>query len=120
MGTVTLTSLVPIAQTALLSAPEAIRLGSLRRSTILFSQEQAADSVYYIEEGLVKITRTNQVGSRIILTIRGPGDLVGEEALASDVKNYYGEGEVLTPATIYRIPRDIAARPTRENAEWSS
>ena len=119
MGTVTLTSLVPIAQTALLSAPEAIRLGSLRRSTILFSQEQAGDSVYLIEEGLVKITRTNEVGSRIILTIRGPGDLVGEEALASDVQSYYGEAEVLTPATIYRIPREVAARSAREDREWS-
>jgi CRP-like cAMP-binding protein len=76
--------------------------------------------VYLIEEGLVKITRTNAVGGRIILTIRGPGDLVGEEALASDVQGYYGEAEVLTPASIYRIPREVAGRSARENPEWSA
>lgn len=78
----------------------------VRRGTILFSQDQAADSLYFLEEGLVKLTRTNEIGDRIILCMQGPGDLVGEESLAADAA-YSAEAEVLTPGTVFRVPRDI-------------
>jgi CRP-like cAMP-binding protein len=100
------TSLSSAVRSALLSAPEASRLASLRRSTSLFSQGQVADSIYFIEDGLVKLTRTNQSGGRIILAICGPGHLVGEEALSEDAGKYYTEAEVLSPATVYRMSRE--------------
>ncbi len=104
----------------LLSAPEVSRLSALRRSTSLFSQGQLADSLYFLEDGLVKLTRTNKVGGRIILTIRGPGHLVGEEALAQDQQSYTGEAEVLTSASVYRIPRDVLARTISVSPELAS
>jgi CRP/FNR family transcriptional regulator len=71
--------------------PEASRLASLRRSTSLFSQGQTADSVYFVEDGLVKLTRTNDHGGRIILAICGPGHLIGDEALSDETPQYYSE-----------------------------
>jgi CRP/FNR family transcriptional regulator len=97
-------------RTTLLVASEVSRLPHLRRSTGLFSQGQTADAVYYIEDGLVKLTRTNDTGGRIILTIRGNGHLAGEEALMQEPAQYYTEAEVLTTATIYRIPREVVFR----------
>ena len=113
-------SLASALRSVVLAAPEVTRLSSLRRSTALFSQDQSADSVYLIEEGLVKLSRTNEHGSRIILTIRGPGHLVGEEALADGHHAYYSEAEVLTPATLYRIPREILSRALPESPELTS
>jgi CRP-like cAMP-binding protein len=104
----------------LLNTPEVSRLSTLRRSTSLFSQGQFADSLYFLEDGLVKLTRTNQVGGRIILTIRGPGHLVGEEALGLDEQNYYGEAEVLTPASLYRIPRTVLASIIATNPDLAA
>lgn len=66
--------------------------------------------MYFIEDGLVKLTRSSTAGGRIILTIRGGGDLVGEETLAQDSSTYYAEAEVLTTATVYRIPRAVMSR----------
>lgn len=103
-----------------LTATEVTRLASLRRSTALFSQDQPADSVYWIEEGLVKLTRTNHRGGRIILTVRGPGQLVGEEALADTRPPYSAEAEVLVLATLYRIPREVLNRALAGSAELTS
>jgi CRP/FNR family cyclic AMP-dependent transcriptional regulator len=103
-------------RSVLLQLPEVESMLDLRRSTTLFSQDQAADYLYYLEEGLAKMTRTNSAGDHIILCIRGRGDLIGEEALGEDAARYETEVEILTPADVYRIPRaalqaGLAAHP---------
>ena len=115
-----MTSLASAVGNALLSTQDVSRLTSLRRSTALFSQGQAADAVYYIEDGLVKLTRTNEHGAHIILSICGPGHLVGEEALTNEPPVYYTEGEVLSTSTIYRIPRETLIQTIVSNPELSN
>ncbi len=93
----------------------------LRRSTTLFSQGQVADSVYYVEEGLLKLTRRNETGGRIILTIRGAGHLVGEEALmGGDAQTYYTEADVLTVSNIFKVPREVFNRAIAASPEFSA
>jgi CRP-like cAMP-binding protein len=113
-------SLASIARSVLLHFPEVTRFASLRRSTCLFSQAQLADSVYLIEDGLVKLTRTNNRNGRIILAICGGGHIVGEEALASDSTTYYAEAEVLAPAAVFRVPRETLSRTLATNMELSA
>lgn len=113
-------SLAAAARSALLALPEVNELTSLRRSTSLFSQGQLADSVYVIEDGMVKLTRTNGRGGRIILGIFGPGQVVGEEALSDKADAaYYAEAEVLAPSTVLRIPRVVLSEALSKNAELS-
>jgi CRP/FNR family transcriptional regulator len=100
--------------------PEATRLTSVRRSTSLYSQGQAADSIYFLEDGLVKLTRTNDRGGRIILAICGPGHLLGEEALADNATQYYSEAEVLSTANLLRVPREALAHAVSHTPEVSS
>lgn len=104
----------------LLQASDATRLTDLRRSTLLFAQEQAADSLFLIEEGLVKLTRTNSVGDRIILAVRGAGDLVGEEVLSDQDAKYHCEAEVLTHASALRIPRDVLRQALSVDLAWTT
>jgi CRP/FNR family transcriptional regulator len=100
--------------------PEVTRFGSLRRSTNLFSQGQTGDSVYLIEDGLVKLTRTNNRNGRIILAILGGGDVLGEECLAGESVAYYADAEVLTPVSAYRIPREALTRTLSTNPELTA
>jgi CRP-like cAMP-binding protein len=109
------TSLSPEVKNSLLQEPEVTHLRDLRRSTILFSQNQPTDSLYLLEEGLVKLTRTNEAGSRIILSIRGPGDLVGEEVLTEPPQGFYTEAEVLTNAVVSQIPRETLKKALTES-----
>lgn len=113
-------SLASAVRTSLLSAPEVSRLASLRRSTSLFSQGQVADAVYFIEDGLVKLTRTNDRGGHIILAICGPGHLIGEEALTADTHNYYSEAEVLSTSNVYRIPRETLSQSSASAPDLSN
>jgi len=111
-------SVEPIIRGVLLQIPEIESMLDLRRSTILYSQEQPADFLYYLEEGLAKMTRTNAAGDRIILCIRGRGDLVGEEVLGEDHSLYETEVEILTPANVYRIPRNAIKAALGAHADW--
>jgi CRP/FNR family transcriptional regulator len=90
-------------------------LPSLRRSATVFSQGQTADALFFVEEGLVKLTRTNAFGDRIIVSMSGPGELIGEEVLSADLSTYQADAEILTAATIFRIPRDVITRAVQSD-----
>ncbi len=108
-------------QDELRALPDAIRLPSLQRCTSLYAQSQAADAVFLVEDGLVKLTKTNETGAKIILAICGPGQLVGEEALSESAQSYYTEAVALTSATVQRIPgQAILAATGRDPALGSA
>jgi CRP-like cAMP-binding protein len=108
-------SLASAVRTQLLPLPEVNRLSSLRRSATLFNQGQTADALFFIDEGLVKLTRTNSFGHRIIVSMSGPGELIGEEVLSIDLSTYQADAEVLTGAVIFRIPRELVTRTIQSN-----
>jgi CRP/FNR family transcriptional regulator len=103
-----------------LALPDVSKLSSLRRFTSIFTQGQSADALYFIEEGLVKLTRTNDSGDRIILSISGPADLIGEEVMSTDTSQYQADSEVLTAATLHRVPRDTLQHVLAQNGEVAS
>jgi len=113
------TSITQIVRTLLTPSPEITRMASVRRNTSLFSQGQDADSLFVIEDGLVKLTRTNSRGDHIILAMCGNGDIVGEEVLGGAGSTYAADAEVITPATLYRIPRDTVSRLVHQDLEFS-
>ncbi len=109
------------ARSALMPLPEVNQLTSLRRSTSLFTQGQPADSLFVIDEGMVKLTRTNGAGGRIILGIFGPDQVVGEETLVDGPgAAYYAEAEVLTSTTVLRIPGAVLTGVLPQNPELSA
>jgi CRP/FNR family transcriptional regulator, dissimilatory nitrate respiration regulator len=111
-------SLATIARSLLQHQPEVVRLPAVRRATLLFSQGQIADSVYLIEDGLIKLTRTNNHRGRIILNIAGQDHAVGEESLSEDSgSTYYADAEALTPSTVLRIPREALRNAVAANSE---
>ncbi len=115
-----MSSLATVARDLVLQSPEVTRFPSLRRSTCLFSQSQIADAVYFVDDGLVKLTRTNHQNGRIILAIFGAGSALGEEGVGVDSKStYYAEAEVLTQATVYRIPRELITQKLATQPEFA-
>jgi CRP/FNR family transcriptional regulator len=86
----------------------------------LFGQDQPADSIYFLEDGLVKLTRTNRSGGRIILGICGPGQILGEEMLEEDGALYHSEAEILAQANLLRVPRESMVRTMASNPEVAS
>lgn len=79
-----MTTLASNVRSVLLSASEAGLPQKLRRDFILFQQQQDAIGVFLIEEGLIKLIRTSHDGSKLIHSVAGPHQLIGEECLADD------------------------------------
>ncbi len=97
-------------RTALLAAPDVGSLQKLRRETMLFQQQQPASGVFMIETGLVKLVRTSDNGGRLILTIAGPHQLVGEEALSAGQERYLTDIISLTEVSGFYIPLETIKR----------
>jgi CRP/FNR family transcriptional regulator len=104
----------------LLSGQEVSRLGPIRRGTSLFSQGQPAEDIYFIEDGLIKLTRTTDTGNKFISAIYGPGQLIGEESVGENLPLHYSLAETLTAATVYRVPCDVLKRLVSVNPEVCS
>ena len=60
--------------------------------------------MFFIDAGLVKLTRTSANGSRQILSVLGSHQLAGEECLLGDAGPYRSDAECLTDVTVYSVP----------------
>ena len=110
-------SLAATVRKFIFASEEACQLSDLRRSNILFSQGNAAEKLYFVDSGLIKLTRTNGLGGRIILSVRGVNDLLGEEALSADGAVYKAEAEVISAAQVLQIDRQALHRFISTNSE---
>jgi CRP/FNR family transcriptional regulator, cyclic AMP receptor protein len=53
----------------------------LRREEVVFQQSAAADAVFYIQKGKIKIVVTSKQGKEAVVGILGPGEFFGEGCL---------------------------------------
>lgn len=74
------------------------------RSSQLFNAGDAADFLYALKSGVVKLSRFDQAGNEIIHAFYLPGDVLGMEALESPV--YPFDAIALDNCTFCRIHRD--------------
>ena len=55
-----------------------------REGAVLFVEGEPSGGVVLIRQGLVKVVRTTTSGREVLLALRGPGDLVGEQSALDD------------------------------------
>jgi CRP/FNR family cyclic AMP-dependent transcriptional regulator len=68
---------------AFLNSPGvAPRVAAYRPAAIIFTQGDAANTVLYIQQGRVKLSVVSQTGKACVVGVLGPGDFLGEGALA--------------------------------------
>jgi CRP/FNR family transcriptional regulator, cyclic AMP receptor protein len=61
------------------------RWRSYRRGDLLFLEGERSDDVYLVVEGRARVFITTAAGNEVTLSVRGPGDLVGEMAALDPV-----------------------------------
>lgn len=77
---------------------------SFDRGAVLFSEGDAADQLFTLVDGRVKIVKTTARGADIILEIFGPGDPVGAVAVYES-RAYPASAVALEPTTCLLVPR---------------
>jgi CRP/FNR family transcriptional regulator, cyclic AMP receptor protein len=82
----------------------------LKKRGTLFSQGDAASSVFYIQKGRVKLTVVSKRGKEAVIALLGVGDFVGEECIAAIQPQRIATATALMPATVLRIDRKEMVR----------
>jgi CRP/FNR family transcriptional regulator, cyclic AMP receptor protein len=65
----------------LAQAGEGRTISKYRKDQIVFSQGEAANAVFYIQQGKVKLTVVSEQGKEAVIAILGPGHFFGEGCL---------------------------------------
>ena len=82
----------------------------------IFSQGDAADAVFYIQKGRVKLTVVSKIGREATIGILGEGNFFGEGALAGQALRM-GSASAMTDCEIQRIEKKaMVAALHREHA----
>lgn len=77
---------------------------SLDSGATLFDQGDAADAIYFVQTGKVRLTVTSTVGKEAVLSIVGPRGFVGEGCLVGQSRRV-SSATVVQHSTLYCVTR---------------
>jgi CRP-like cAMP-binding protein len=89
-----------------------------RRGQRIYSQGDAASSVFYIQKGGVKLSVVNGTGKEAVVALLGPGDFFGEGCLAG-VPFRMGEATAIVPTAALIIEKKEMIRVLHEEHKLS-
>jgi CRP-like cAMP-binding protein len=85
----------------------------------VFSQGDAADAVFYLQKGRVKISVVSKQGKEAVVTLLGPGQFVGEECIAGAQAVRLTTATALSASILLRIGKKEMARVLRQEPALS-
>jgi CRP-like cAMP-binding protein len=84
----------------------------------VFRQGDAADSIFYVESGEVKLTVVSKRGKEAVVAILGAGDFLGEACLAGEVRRM-ATATPLSECVIVRLDKAPAIRALHDDPAFS-
>jgi len=100
------------------SAGVSRRIVRFARGAVVFAQGSPANSVFYIQEGGVKLSVLSSAGKEAVVAIVGSGDFVGEGCLAGQLLRM-GTAAAMTATTALRISKREMMRTLHEQSALS-
>jgi CRP/FNR family transcriptional regulator, cyclic AMP receptor protein len=89
-----------------------------RKKQTVFTQGDAADSVFYIQEGKVRLTVVSKAGKEATLGILSDGEFFGEGSLAGQALRM-GSTTAMTDCALLRIDRKAMIQALHREHEFS-
>lgn len=81
----------------------------VRRGAVVFSQGDRADDVFYLREGVIKLTVLSRIGKEAVVGVLAPGDFFGEGVLAGqDVRLI--TAKAMSTCTVLLVDKAAMAR----------
>jgi CRP-like cAMP-binding protein len=93
-------------------------LSKYRKSEIIFSQGEAADAVFYIKKGKVKVTVVSKQGKEAVVAILGTNEFVGEGCLIGQPKRL-ATASALSECVTMRVDKTEIQRLLRDEPTFS-
>jgi CRP/FNR family cyclic AMP-dependent transcriptional regulator len=91
----------------------------LKKKGVVFTQGETADSVFYVQEGKVKLSVVSERGKGAILGIRHPRSFFGEDCLTGQPTRMT-TATVLETSSIGRIRKTTMVRMLRDDHAFSA
>ncbi|HLW88946.1 MAG TPA: Crp/Fnr family transcriptional regulator [Terriglobales bacterium] len=85
----------------------------------IFSQGDRADTVFYIQEGKVRVSVVSKQGKTATIALLGPGDFLGEGCIASDQPLRLTTATAITRCSVLRIEKKEMLRTLHQEHGFS-
>jgi CRP/FNR family transcriptional regulator, cyclic AMP receptor protein len=89
-----------------------------KKRQIMYSQGDAADSIFYVEIGKIKLSVLSEQGKEAVVGILGAGDFFGEGCLAGQARRM-ATAAAMMECTIMRIEKGAMTRLLRDEPALS-
>ena len=86
----------------------------LKKRQIVFSQGDAAEAVFYIQRGKIKLTVISKGGKEATIALLGEGNFLGEECIAGSHGRRMATAVAITDSTVLKIDRKEMVRTLHE------
>ena len=90
-----------------------------RPKQVIFSQGERADTVFYIQDGTVRLSVVSTHGKEAIIALLGAGDFLGEGCIASDQPIRMATATTVTKCSVLRIEKKEMLRTLHEEHKFS-
>jgi CRP/FNR family transcriptional regulator, cyclic AMP receptor protein len=109
----------PFAAQAFLDAADVSKeIVEYGRLATIFAEGDPCDTVMYIQAGAVRLSVLSPAGKEVIVAMLGPGDFLGEGALAAQHMRM-GTATAVAPSRVLVVPKDEMARLLHEEPGFS-
>jgi CRP-like cAMP-binding protein len=105
-------------QTFLAKVGQGKTLLQVRKRQLIFSQGDAAEAVFYLQAGQVKLSVVSQQGKEAVIALLEPGSFLGEGCLAGQLV-CMATATAVASATLVRIDRQAMTRVLHEEPAFS-
>jgi CRP-like cAMP-binding protein len=89
-----------------------------RANSVIFSQGDAANAVYYLQKGKAKITVTSESGKEAVLAILGPSDFFGEGCLNGELRRL-ATVKTMTECSAMRLEKTAMVRVLHDQQKFA-
>jgi CRP/FNR family transcriptional regulator, cyclic AMP receptor protein len=94
-------------------------IADLKKGQNVFSQGDAANAVFYVQKGKIKLTVISKRGKEATIALLGDGNFLGEECIAGLQMQRMASATALMPSTLLRIERSEMIRVLHEEQLFS-
>jgi CRP-like cAMP-binding protein len=94
------------------------RISRFAPDAVIFAQGAAAQTVYYLQDGQVKLSVLSPRGKEAVVAVLGPGDFFGEGCLAGQTHRM-ATARAMTTAVLLKIPQAEMTRTLHEQPTFS-
>jgi CRP/FNR family transcriptional regulator, cyclic AMP receptor protein len=102
----------------LAKAGEGKTIATYRKGQAVFAQSDAADAIFYLQKGKLKLTVVSNNGKEAVVALLGAGDFFGEGCLAGQQVRM-ATAAAMTDCAIVRLDKAEAIRVLHEEASFS-